>query len=103
MTLSSALLLTITAFLAKARHQGSTGLYTGRRSLACVDRVDGVPVIGSSILFVKGLNVIEKVVYGWSLTIAVMKGLWYLGRLVEIAGVLVGVRLDTAVLKKVMD
>ena len=91
MALSSALVLTITACVAKARHQGSTGLYTGRRSLACVDRVDGFPVIGSSILGVKGLNVIEKVVNRWSTTIAVIKGLWNLGRLVEIAGVLVGV------------
>ena len=93
MALSSALVLTITACVAKARHQGSTGLYTGRRSLPCVDRVDGFPVIGSSIFGfgVKGLNVIEKVVNRWSLTIAVIKGLWYLGRLVEIAGVLVGV------------
>ena len=74
-------MLTITAFLAKARHQGSTGLYTGRRSLACVDRVDGFPVIGVSIFVVKALDMTEQVMNGWSLT-TVSNGLRYFRRLV---------------------
>ena len=82
MTLSSALLLTITAVLAKARHQGSTGLYTGRRSLACVDRVDGVPVFGVSILFVVVLDMIEQVMHGWRGLTTIINGLRYFGRLV---------------------
>ena len=45
LALSSAVWLTITAGFAVVRHQGSTGPYTGRISLACVDRVDGFPVI----------------------------------------------------------
>jgi len=81
LTLSSAPVLTITAFDAKARHQGSTGLYTGRRSLARVDRIDGVPVMGVSLLFAKVLDVIKKVMDGGSLT-AAANGLRHLGRLV---------------------
>ena len=74
-------MLTIIAVFAKARHQGSTGLNAGRRSLACVDRVDGFPVFGVSSFVVVALDMIEQFMHRWSFT-TITNGLRYFGRLV---------------------